>query len=76
VLPFVVKRLGFAVLTLFSVLTLVFLIVRILPGDPVLVILGDQASTASVLALRERLGLDQPLLVQYGSFLFESLIRN
>jgi peptide/nickel transport system permease protein len=76
VLPFVVKRLGFAVLTLFSVLTLVFLIVRILPGDPVLVILGDQASTASVLALRERLGLDQPLLVQYGSFLFEAFQGN
>lgn len=75
-LPFVVKRLGFAVLTLFSVLTLVFLIVRILPGDPVLVILGDQASTASVLALRERLGLDQPLLVQYGSFLFEAFQGN
>jgi peptide/nickel transport system permease protein len=64
------------VLTLFSVLTLVFLIVRILPGDPVLVILGDQASTASVLALRERLGLDQPLLVQYGSFLFEAFQGN
>ena len=34
---FLARRLGFAVVTLFSVLTLVFLIVRILPGDPVLV---------------------------------------
>ncbi|PWL18907.1 ABC transporter permease [Falsochrobactrum shanghaiense] len=67
---FLIKRLGFAALTLFSVLTLVFLIVRILPGDPVLVILGDQASPASVAALRERLGLDQPLLVQYVQFLW------
>ena len=75
-LPFIAKRLGFAVLTLFSVLTLVFLIVRILPGDPVLVILGDQASPASVDALRQRLGLDQPMLVQYGSFLLEALKGN
>lgn len=75
-LPFIARRLGFAVVTLFSVLTLVFLIVRILPGDPVLVILGDQASPASVVALRERLGLDQPLLVQYGSFLLEAFKGN
>jgi peptide/nickel transport system permease protein len=70
---FIAKRLGFAVVTLFSVLTLVFLIVRILPGDPVLVILGDQASPASVLALRQRLGLDQPLWIQYGRFLLQAL---
>ena len=67
---FLIKRLGFAVLTLFSVLTLVFLIVRILPGDPALVILGDQASTESVAALHHKLGLDKPLLVQYLTFLF------
>ena len=66
---FLIKRLGFAVLTLFSVLTLVFLIVRILPGDPALVILGDQASTESVAALHHKLGLDKPLLVQYLSFM-------
>ena len=67
---FLIKRLGFAVLTLFSVLTLVFLIVRILPGDPALVILGDQACTESVAALHHKLGLDKPLLVQYLTFLF------
>ena len=70
---FLARRLGFAVVTLFSVLTLVFLIVRILPGDPVLVILGDQASPASVIALRQRLGLDQSLPVQYGHFLLQAL---
>lgn len=67
---FLIKRLAFAIVTLACVLTLIFLIVRILPGDPALVILGDQASPASVAALRERLGLDQPLLVQYGEFLW------
>jgi len=72
-LPFVIRRVGFAIVTLFCVLTLVFLIVRILPGDPVLVILGDQASPAAAAALRQRLGLDQPLLVQYGQFLLRAI---
>ena len=66
---FILKRLGFAVITLFAVLTIVFFIVRILPGDPALVILGDQASMAAIEAMRERLGLNQPLLVQYFEFM-------
>lgn len=66
---FLIKRLGFAVITLFSVLTLVFLIVRILPGDPALIILGDQASAESIAALHQRLGLDKPVLIQYGEFM-------
>ena len=69
---FVLKRLGFALVTLVSVLTLVFLIVRILPGDPVLVILGDQASPESAAALRARLGLDQTIPVQYAHFMFRA----
>ena len=66
---FVIKRLGFAVVTLFGVLTIVFFIVRVLPGDPALVVLGDQASQASIASLRERLGLNAPLYAQYFSFL-------
>ncbi|MEY8827180.1 ABC transporter permease [Sedimentitalea sp. XS_ASV28] len=66
---FVLKRLGFAVITLFAVLTIVFFIVRILPGDPAMAILGDQASQEALIALRERLGLDQPLALQYFDFL-------
>ena len=70
---FVLKRLGFAVITLFAVLTIVFFIVRILPGDPALVILGDQASMEAIEALRERLGLNEPLIVQYVTFLQDVL---
>jgi glutathione transport system permease protein len=66
---FVLKRLGFAVITLFAVLTIVFFIVRVLPGDPAIAILGDQANGQTLAALRERLGLDQPLHVQYLQFL-------
>ena len=66
---FVLRRLGLAVVTLFAVLTIVFFIVRILPGDPAMVILGDQASMQAIEALRARLGLDRPLPVQYLEFM-------
>lgn len=66
---FILRRLGFAVITLFAVLTIVFFIIRILPGDPAMAILGDQASQEALTALRERLGLDRSLTVQYFEFL-------
>ncbi|WP_153769925.1 ABC transporter permease [Labrenzia sp. CE80] len=66
---FILKRLGFSVITLFAVLTIVFFIVRILPGDPAVAILGDQATEASLAALRMRLGLDVPLYQQYVDFM-------
>ncbi len=66
---FVLKRMGFAVITLIAVLTIVFFIVRILPGDPAMVILGDQASQQSIDLLRARLGLDRPMIVQYYEFM-------
>lgn len=70
---FVVRRLLAAAPTLVAVLTLVFVIVRIVPGDPALVILGDQATPDAIAALRTRLGLDRPLHEQYFEFLFASL---
>lgn len=70
---FVIKRLFLAVPTLIAVLTVVFIILRIVPGDPALVILGDAATAESLAALRGRLGLDQPLLTQYFDFLFSVL---
>ncbi len=70
---FVVRRLLAAAPTLIAVLTLVFVIVRIVPGDPALVILGDQATPDAIAALRTRLGLDRPLHEQYFDFLFASL---
>jgi len=69
VTAFLVRRLAFAVVTLFAVLTLVFVIVRIVPGDPAQVILGDQASREAIEAMHERLGLNKPIIVQYAEFL-------
>jgi len=70
---FVIRRLLAAIPTLLAVLTLVFVIVRIVPGDPALVILGDFATPEAAAALRGRLGLDRPLLEQYAAFLGNAL---
>ena len=70
---FVIRRLLAAIPTLIAVLTLVFVIVRIVPGDPALVILGDQATPEAIAALRTRLGLDVPLWSQYLSFIGNAL---
>jgi glutathione transport system permease protein len=72
-IKFLIRRAAFGVATLFAVLTLVFVIVRILPGDPAQLILGDQASREAIEALRARLGLDQPIPLQYLSFLANAL---
>jgi peptide/nickel transport system permease protein len=63
------RRLLAAIPTLFGVATIVFLMVRLLPGDPARVIAGIQASAGEVSALRHKLGLDQPVLEQYADFL-------
>ncbi|MGY4353435.1 ABC-type dipeptide/oligopeptide/nickel transport system permease component [Bradyrhizobium sp. GM7.3] len=63
------KRLVLGLVTLVAVLTLIFFLVRIVPGDPARGILGDQATPQAIEALRSRLGLDQPLLEQYFLFL-------
>jgi peptide/nickel transport system permease protein/glutathione transport system permease protein len=70
-LRFVVNRLLLALPTLWAVLTLVFVLVRVVPGDPTIVVLGDQASPQARAALRERLGLNKPLLVQYADFMVQ-----
>jgi glutathione transport system permease protein len=70
---FILKRLGFAMVTLWAVLTLVFVVVRIVPGDPAQVILGDQADAGAIAALRVRLGLDRSIMDQYWSFLAGAL---
>ena len=70
---FLIRRIGFACVTLLAVLTLVFFIVRILPGDPAQVILGDQASRETIDALRERLGLNKPIPAQYLEFMSGAL---
>ena len=64
-----VHRLVASVITLLGVSFIVFLMVRLLPGDPARVIAGLLASEADVTLIRTQLGLDRPFYVQYGIFL-------
>ncbi|RWM24666.1 ABC transporter permease [Mesorhizobium sp.] len=72
-IAYALKRLGFAVITLFLVLTCVFILVRVIPGDPAQVIVGEQASQSAIDAVRVKLGLDQPIPVQYVQFVGQIL---
>jgi len=62
---YTLRRILIAVPTLIAVYTLVFLFVRVAPGDPAVAALGDYASKEAVEALREEMGLNDPLWVQY-----------
>jgi peptide/nickel transport system permease protein len=66
---YLVQRLGSALLVMFGVVSLVFLLIHLIPGDPIEVMLGESASGADREALRAALGLNQPLPVQYLDYL-------
>jgi peptide/nickel transport system permease protein len=59
--------------TLLFVSLLVFVVVRVLPGDPALIILGLEANADSVARVRRELGLDQPITVQYARWVTRAL---
>jgi peptide/nickel transport system permease protein len=65
---FVLRRLGYAALTLFLLSLTIFLFVRV-TGDPTVLLVEPGASRADIDALRHDLGLDRSLVVQYGSFI-------
>jgi ABC-type dipeptide/oligopeptide/nickel transport system permease component len=67
-LRYLVRRVLQTVPVFVGVATLVFSLIHLVPGDPAQSMLGEGASPQEVSALRERLGLDRPLLVQYGAF--------
>ncbi len=57
------------VVTVWLVSTVVFLILRVIPGDPAATIVGTEAGPEEIEAVRARLGTDRPLVVQYGAWL-------
>jgi ABC-type dipeptide/oligopeptide/nickel transport system permease component len=63
------RRLLLTIPVLLGVATLVFALIHFIPGDPAQAMLGESASQEDIAQLRTRLGLDRPLIVQYGSFL-------
>jgi ABC-type dipeptide/oligopeptide/nickel transport system permease component len=66
---YLVRRLLLTIPVLIGVATLVFALIHLVPGDPAQSMLGESASPEDVVRLRQSLGLDDPLLVQYKSFL-------
>ena len=68
------RRLVGAVPVLFGISFLVFLLMHLAPGDPVGLLLGEDATPEDVARVRHEWGLDQPLLVQYGQFVSRALV--
>jgi peptide/nickel transport system permease protein len=71
---YLIQRVGGAVIVVLGVVSIVFLLIHLIPGDPVDVMLGEGATPADRVALRSSLGLDQPLAVQFGGYL-EGLLQ-
>ena len=66
---YIARRLAFLVVALFGVSLITFVVTRVLPGNPAYLIVGVQADQSTVDAVTERLGLDQPIVEQYGNYL-------
>jgi peptide/nickel transport system permease protein len=72
-LRYLAARLALAPVMVWLIASLVFLLLRVAPGDPIDALLGTRAPAAARAALRAQLGLDQPLWHQYGHFLNQLL---
>src|SRR4029077_6028057 len=68
-LRYLARRLLLTIPVLLGVATLVFALIHFIPGDPAQAILGEGATQEEIRQLRTHLGLDRPLIVQYGAFL-------
>jgi ABC-type dipeptide/oligopeptide/nickel transport system permease component len=66
---YLIRRLLLTIPVMLGVATLVFALIHLVPGDPAQAMLGETAPQADVLKLRHSLGLDQPLLTQYRTFM-------
>ena len=67
--PYILRRLAHTIPVLLGVATVVFLALRLIPGDPAIALAGEKASVETIERMREELGLNRPLPVQYVEFL-------
>lgn len=70
---FVGRRLAWTVVLMLGASFLVFMTLHLAPGDPAQVIAGEDAPPETIALIREHLGLDQPIVVQYGRYLYRVL---
>jgi peptide/nickel transport system permease protein len=68
-LNYILKRLLQMIPVLLVITIVVFMLIHFIPGDPARLMLGDRAPISAVEALREKLGFNEPLIVQYGIFM-------
>ncbi len=66
---YVVRRLFFSLFVLWGAVTIIFVVLRLVPGDPAYIMLGPDADQTQVDALRAQLGLDHSLIQQYATYL-------
>ncbi len=70
-LAYTVRRILMAIPTLWIALTIVFILSRVIPGDPTTAILGDRITEEGVRILKHQMGLDRPLYIQYFAYLYD-----
>ncbi len=70
---YILRRLGWMVVVLFGVAVVTFVIAFLVPGDPARLYAGTNASPATVKIIHHQLGLDRPLLIQFGDYLWRVL---
>ena len=68
-LSYILNKIGYAILTLFGVTTVIFFLFNVLPGDPAQMMLGQNESEEQLQAVRAKYGFDQPLSTQYFYYL-------
>src|SRR4030042_2793861 len=68
-IKYTIRRMIYVLPTLWAVVTFVFFIIRLVPGGPALAVLGSYATEEAIRELEKQMGLDKPILVQYGNFL-------
>lgn len=72
-LKFILKRLLQAIPVILGIMTIVFFVMRVFAPDPVALLLGQEATPERIESYREYLGLDQPVVVQYGKFMKQAI---
>lgn len=66
---YILQKLGYALLTLFGVVTVIFLLFTILPGDPARMMLGQNETAEQLSIVKKKYGFDQPVSVQYARYI-------
>lgn len=72
-LTYIIRQLLYAMVIIFGVMTVTFLIIRVIPGDPARLVQGQHGDPQAVAAIRAQWKLDRPLWEQYGSFLLDAV---